>query len=437
MQSLLKVSKWKILFILLLSFILIFSTVTHTAFAYSLGDVNNDGRIDVQDVVIVMRHILGLETLTTAQQEAADVNRDGAIDVRDVVLIMQKTLELIDEFPDVPIDLEELVVHFIDVGQGDSIFIDTTEQNILIDGGNRGDIVVNYLQDLDVDKLDLVIGTHPHSDHIGGLINIMEAIVVEEIIDPGVTNTTIAFEDYLDIIDEKDITFTEGRAGMERDLGGGAEMTIIHPVTPSSADLNNASIVARVTYGDISFMFTGDAEHGAEAEMLDRDYTLESTILKVGHHGSNTSTTDEFLSAVNPEIAIIMCGEGNIYGHPNDETLVKLSEANVNIYRTDLQGTIIVTTDGTTYEVNTDPYEHDYDPDDPDEEEPDPDPIIFANINTASFEELQLIVHIGEDRAQQIIDLRPFNSLDELIQVHRIGEARLQDIKDEGIAYVE
>jgi len=171
--------------------------------------------------------------------------------------------------------------------------------------------------------------------------------------------------------------------------------------------------------------------------MLDRDYTLESTILKVGHHGSNTSTTDEFLSAVNPEIAIIMCGEGNIYGHPNDETLVKLSEANVNIYRTDLQGTIIVTTDGTTYEVNTDPYEHDYDPDDPDEEEPDPDPIIFANINTASFEELQLIVHIGEDRAQQIIDLRPFNSLDELIQVHRIGEARLQDIKDEGIAYVE
>ena len=142
-----------------------------------------------------------------------------------------------------------LEAHFIDVGQGDSILIKTADKNILIDGGDRGNTVVNYLRNQGVSSLDLVIGTHPHADHIGGLINVMEAIPVKEIIDPGVAHTTITFEDYLDIIDEKDIKFTEGRAGMTRDLGGGAELEIIHPVSPSSNHLNNASIVARVTFG--------------------------------------------------------------------------------------------------------------------------------------------------------------------------------------------
>ncbi len=250
----------------------------------------------------------------------------------------------------------QLKVHFIDVGQGDSIFIETPEQNILIDGGNRGDTVVHYLQALGVRKLDLVVGTHPHADHIGGLINVMENIEVEAIMDPGVVHTTITFEDYLTLIDEKDIKFIEGRAGMQKDLGGGAELKVVHPVSPSSNDLNNASIVARMTYGDVSFLFTGDAEKEAEAEMLNRDYVLQSTVLKAGHHGSRTSTTREFLDAVKPETAVIMCGRDNSYGHPHEETLEQLSGANVDIYRTDLNGTIIVTTDGVSYEVNTEIY---------------------------------------------------------------------------------
>ena len=249
----------------------------------------------------------------------------------------------------------QLTVHFIDVGQGDSIFIETQEQNILIDGGNRGDTVVSYLQALGVDKLDLVIGTHPHADHIGGLINVMEKIAVDAIVDPGVMHTTITFEDYLTIIDEKDIEYIEGRAGMHKDLGGGAVLKIIHPVS-SGNDLNNASVVARVAYGDVSFLFAGDAEKEAEAEIVRRNYTLQSTILKAGHHGSRTSTTREFLDAVKPEVAVIMCGRDNSYGHPHEETLSMLSSANVDIYRTDLHGTIVVTTDGVSYEVSTETY---------------------------------------------------------------------------------
>ncbi len=262
-----------------------------------------------------------------------------------------------------------LEAHFIDVGQGDSIYIKTPEQNILIDGGDRGNTVVNYLRNQGVSSLDLVIGTHPHADHIGGLINVMKAIPVKEIIDPDVVHSTTAFEDYLDVIDAKDIKFTVGRAGMKRDLGGGAEMKIIHPSSPSSSHLNNASIVCRVTFGTVSFMFTGDAEQAAESQVLNRGYTLDSDILKIGHHGSRTSTTQAFLNAVNPNVSVIMCGKHNQYGHPHDETLNKLSNAGVDIYRTDLQGHIIITTDGETYDINKEAYSYDQQPQPPPEEE--------------------------------------------------------------------
>lgn len=340
----------------------------------------------------------------------------------------------------------ELEVHFIDVGQGDSILIQTTSKNILIDGGNRGNIALNYLNNRGIETLDLVIGTHPHADHIGGLINVMEAIPVREVIDPGVVHTTKTFEDYLTLIDEKNIKFSEGRAGMTRDLGGGAAMQIIHPSSPSSSHLNNASIVARVTFGQISFLFTGDAEAEAESQILNRGYTLDSTILKVGHHGSRTSTTAAFLSAVGPDAGVIMCGTGNTYGHPHKETLHKLHSAGVNIYRTDIQGNIIITTDGKTYSVSDEPHSYQEQQQPPPSQpgtdpapEPDPgsDPEGRVNINTATLDELQDIVHIGPARAQAIIDLRPFSSLDDLTRVSGIGPARLQDIKDQGVAYVQ
>lgn len=244
-----------------------------------------------------------------------------------------------------------LEVHFIDVGQGDAILVKTPGKNILIDAGWRGDTVVNYLRSEGVESLDLVIGTHPHADHIGGLINVMEQISVREVFDPGVVHTTKTFEDYLTVIDQKNIIFTEGRTGLERDIGGGAVLEIIHPSSPSEDHLNNASIVARVAFGQISFLFTGDAEKEAEGEILNRGYNPESTILKVGHHGSSTSTTQAFLRAVNPEAAVIMCGEDNQYGHPHEETVDRLTAAGVDIYRTDLHGTIVISTDGQSYSV--------------------------------------------------------------------------------------
>jgi len=133
--------------------------------------------------------------------------------------------------PETPTPTGQLKAHFINVGQGDSILIQTPTQNILIDAGDRGTTVVNYLKAQGISSLDLVIGTHPHADHIGGLINVLDTIPVKEVIDPGVVHTTKTFEDYLTLIDQKDIKFTEGRAGMVRDIGGGAKMEILHPVS--------------------------------------------------------------------------------------------------------------------------------------------------------------------------------------------------------------
>ncbi len=246
----------------------------------------------------------------------------------------------------------ELRVHFIDVGQGDSILIKASSQNILIDGGERGNTVVDYLKDLGIDQLDMVIGTHPHSDHKGGLINVLQNIKVREVVDPAVVHTSKTFEDYLTLIDEKNIKFTEGRAGMRRKLDDGAVIEILHPSDPSDKHLNDASIVAKLTFGNITFMFPGDAQKASEEEILTRGGDLNSTVLKVGHHGSDSSTSDAFLEAVSPEVAVIMVGEGNSYGHPHDEILERLANARVKVYRTDVHGTIIITTDGQTYDVN-------------------------------------------------------------------------------------
>jgi competence protein ComEC len=253
----------------------------------------------------------------------------------------------------------QMKVHFIDVGQGDSILIQTPKQNILIDGGERGNIVVEYLSKNNVNSLDLVISTHPHADHIGGLINVLQKIAVKEVIDPGVVHTTKTFEEYLTLIDEKDIIFTEGRAGMRRELGGGAKMELLHPQSPSGSNVNDASIVVRLTFGEVGFLLAGDAEQASLRQIISRNNKLRSTILKVSHHGSRTGLSAAFLSAVSPKAAVIMCGKGNPYGHPHAETLTLLAEAKVDIYRTDLHGTIVISTDGKKFAVNNStPYQY-------------------------------------------------------------------------------
>lgn len=190
-------------------------------------------------------------------------------------------------------------------------------------------------------------------------------------IDPAVPHTTQTYEDYLVLIDQKNIKFTEGKAGMSRDLGGGALMQIIHPSSPSVSDLNNASIVVRLTFGDISFVFSGDAENEAENEILLRDYDLSATVLKVGHHGSRTSTSDSYLSAVSPKVAVISCGKDNTYGHPHEETLKLLKDSGIDVYRTDTNGTIVIKTDGQSLDIDTQYVPVDNETDDQEEIVPD------------------------------------------------------------------
>lgn len=250
---------------------------------------------------------------------------------------------------------DTLRVHFIDVGQGDAILIEHQGYIMLIDGGDRGQgqIVVNYLKDLNITHIDTMVGTHPHADHIGGLIDVLQNFSVGEVVDPGVVHTSKTFEDYLTLIDENDIKFIQGRAGMKTNVASGFYYEILHPQNPSSRRLNDASIVIRLTYGKTSFLFTGDAEIPSEKEILERNSNLTSQILKIGHHGSSTSTSEEFFNKVLPQTAIIMVGEGNRYGHPHKEILEFLENSNIDVYRTDLHGTIIITTDGENYSVDT------------------------------------------------------------------------------------
>ena len=329
---------------------------------------------------------------------------------------------------------EEIAVHFIDVGQGDAVLIEAQEANILIDAGTRaaGDIVVEYLVRRGIRELDVVIGTHPHADHIGGLIDVFQEFKVHRIIDAGVPHTTVTFDDYLTEIEKQ---VEAGHATYEIPEGqvltmGALILTVLGP-EGDLGSLNDNSVVCRVDFGDTSFLFTGDAEVAAEESLLRRGVNLKADLLKIGHHGSRTSTTQAFLDAVSPAYAVIMAGEDNRYGHPHEEVLARLVSAGVNIFRTDVHGTVVFVSDGKTLTPSEAPWQNAPQPTDPDQ------PPGAININTATVEQLQDIVHISEARAEEIIRLRPFASLDELTRVSGIGPARLEDIKDEGKAYVE
>ncbi len=436
----------KYLCIIMVVLMLTLAVSSSMASDISFGDVQDTGSITVQDAILVLRHIVGLEQLNEEELQRARVSGDNKLTVGDAILILRYIVGLITEFPVEAMDypgMGTLEVHFIDVGQGDCIFIKTPQnKTMLIDAGMRhyGQHVVNYLAQIGVYSIDIIVGTHAHADHIGGLITVIEELPVGRVIDSGKVHTTKTFEDYLDLIDEKDIPFELGRAGDVLDLCNKINIRVIHPADNiGNLSLNDASVVIKLLHGAVGFLFTGDAEALAEEQILARGYDLSKVnVLKVGHHGSRSSTTQSFLEAVSPSSAIIMCGKDNTYGHPHNEILQRLKRIGVDIYRTHLHGNIIVESDGSSYTVSTVPYEHqpvfESEPEKPDVP-PAPGTDNRININTASLEELQEIVHIGPSRAQEIIDLRPFSSLDGLTRVSGIGPVRLQDIKDEGIAY--
>ncbi|HHY32744.1 MAG TPA: MBL fold metallo-hydrolase [Firmicutes bacterium] len=249
-----------------------------------------------------------------------------------------------------------LRVHFIDVGQGDAVLVEAPSgKTMLIDGGppESSDRLVEYLKVHGVSKLDVVVSTHPHADHIGGLIEVLREFKVGLVVDSGKVHTTATYERFLSLIDEKGIDFRLGRAGGDIDLGPGVEARILSPVEPLPENINDCSVVIRLRYGTTSFLFTGDAERDAEDAMLRRGVELGATVLKVAHHGSSTSSKPWFLEEVKPAVAVILVGAGNPFGHPHRVTLMNLAEHTDEIYRTDTHGDVLVVTDGTTFQVST------------------------------------------------------------------------------------
>lgn len=244
-----------------------------------------------------------------------------------------------------------LSVHFIDVGQGDCIYINQGEYNMLIDAGNNedGEKLVSYLKNLNVNGFDYVIGTHPHEDHIGGMDDIINNFEIYNYYMPDKLSTTKTFEDVLDALDNKGLSYTVPNIDDEFKLGD-ATFKVIYSGDDTN-DINDSSIVLKMTYGDNTFLFTGDATSNVEEIILNKD--IKSDVLKVAHHGSSYSSTTEFLDKVDPKYAIISVGTNNSYNHPASITLQKLSNRDIKVYRTDLDGTIIFTSDGTNLSVQT------------------------------------------------------------------------------------
>jgi len=245
-----------------------------------------------------------------------------------------------------------LQVAFLDVSQGDAAWLKTPDGlDILIDGGyqSEGPGLVSYLQEHGVIDIEVIVLSHPHADHVGGLITVLENMEVDEALTNCQSYDSATYQEFQKLLLDKAIPTTCFRDG-NNFTWGGVSAAAVNPPEPLMPDANNNSVVLRISYGAIDFLFAGDIESEAEAEILGRGRTVEAEILKVAHHGSQYSSTAPFLTAVDPEMAVISVGP-NSYGHPTAEAIQRLRDAGATIYRTDLRGTIVVTTDGTTYSV--------------------------------------------------------------------------------------
>jgi competence ComEA-like helix-hairpin-helix protein len=411
-----------------------------------------------------------------------------------------------------------LVVYYFDVDQGDSILLQGPDFTILVDAGrhDRND-VVPQLERANVESIDLLIGTHPHADHIGQFPQVLARYPVSEVWMSGDLNTTRTFENAIDAVAESGAAYHEPRAGEIYEIGS-ARVEVLNP-TILTGDVNEGSVVVRIVFGNVAFLFTGDAEEPAERVMLASGLNLQAQILKLGHHASDTSSSPAFIEAIRPEVAIWSAGIDNTYGHPNPGVLARLRQMGIRVLGTAVNSTIVVRTDGNAYEVEATipdatalpptptpaPTDHPtatvnrnanlragpgshFDVVDqldkgtpvtplgrneigdwiyvrtirgqrgwiyrplianmdrnslPLVATPTPTPEVIGcaagqiNINAAPANELEQITQIGPSRAQQIIALRPFESVNDLARVSGIGEGTLEVIEAQGLACAE
>lgn len=257
-----------------------------------------------------------------------------------------------------PVTVEgEMEVHFIDVGNADSILIRQGDKNLLIDAGERGDTddILTYFEQHGIHRLDMVIATHPHADHIGAMAQVIKQIPISKFVmsfmPEAATPTSAVYRDMLVALDEKAVPVDEATPGAVYELGE-ARVQIIAPLEETE-ETNDMSIVTRVTFGQHAFLFTGDAGTAVEKQLLKSGYDLKADVLKVSHHGSNTGNSSAFLKKVNPTYAVIPCGINNSYNHPHKEVVGRLKSRHIAFYRADVYGDIVITSNGETLAIKT------------------------------------------------------------------------------------
>ncbi|HBI6898982.1 TPA: ComEC/Rec2 family competence protein [Clostridium perfringens] len=239
-------------------------------------------------------------------------------------------------------------VTYLNVGQGDSELIQVNGINMLIDAGTNAGAndLVKDLKNRGIKTIDIAIATHPHEDHIGGMDEVLENFDVKSFYAPKVAHTTKTYENMLKAVKNEGLKIQQIKEGTKIDLGKDTEVQVYSPVKSQYEELNNYSPVMKISYGQNSFMFTGDAESLVEKEILNENKDLKADVLKLGHHGSHSSTSEEFLKAVNPSIAVVSCAKDNKYGHPHKETMSNLKKAGITVYETFRDGDITISSNG-------------------------------------------------------------------------------------------
>ncbi|MDT8858833.1 S-layer homology domain-containing protein [Alkalihalobacillus sp. MEB130] len=366
-------------------------------------------------------------------------------------VFLARTLD--DAFkPGEPFQDGDLTLHHLNVGQGDSTLITTPNgSTILVDAGTRtaGQAVVQYLKQAGIDTIDRLVMTHPHADHIGGAVSVMQNFTVRQVIDSGAEHDSQTFINYLQHILDNDIPIHFASPGDTIDVDPAVTINIVNSEQPGDT-LNNASVSLHMRYGNFSYLITGDAELAAERRMVDQ-FQIASDVLRVGHHGSVTSSNPFFLQAVQPTEGIISYGEGNAYGHPHEEAINRLRNNGVEQLYSTTGDAVLVVSDGSAYHItgrvqeSVPSVEPEPDPTEPEPVAPGPEPVQPAptptpdgphfpiNINTADWETLQHITGVGPVIAENIIQYRQthgnFTSVEQLVNVPRIGPATLDAMR--------